>query len=446
MGEDLLEICNELVKLGLDLGAQEAEVITGRQKSIEAGAENNEMKLAKTSIASGVGIRVFKNGSLGFSSVNTLQKNALERAVRNAISLSKNAPMDEFNALPQVREIRKIGGLYDKNIAEMSEDSVIRKAKNILSAGLDVDDRIFIESARYHVMTGEKAIANSNGVEGSEEFTAAYFDIGTHAIEGTNVSPADYRMDGYRSLGADRSEEISRELAESVIDSLYPMQMESCKGSLIIAPIAAIEILISPIFFSVDSNNVQKGVSRFIGRRGEAVASKLLNVIDDGTAEGAFSSSSFDREGVPHQRLPVISNGKLEAFLYNQYTANKEKIESTGHASGTPMSIPKVDSTNLWVSNGTESLDEMTSEIKQGLFVQRFSGRVDPVSGDFSGVAKMSKKIEDGIRSNIVRETMISGNVFDVLLRLSHLSRETESILDTVLPYFMVDDMTITGA
>jgi PmbA protein len=315
----------------------------------------------------------------------------------------------------------------------------------MLAAAKSVDDRISIDSGRFEAVYGEKAIANSLGVEGVEGYTGTFYDIGIHAVEGSNVSSVDYRMDGSRSLKGDTSEAVTRKLAESVIESLEAKKMESCTGTLVLSPLATMEILISPIFFSVDADNVQKGISRFANKKSEKVAVDFLTIIDDGTISGGLSSSAFDREGVPHSRMPIIEKGELKAFLYDQYTANKEHIESTGHASGGPRGVPSIDATNIQVSPGKDTVDQLISSVRKGLYVQRFSGRVDSVSGDFSGIAKMSRKIDSGALSGVVRETMISGNVYEVLMNLQAVSKETEKILDFVLPHFVVSDITITS-
>jgi PmbA protein len=444
MQDDLLDICSRLIKIGTKLGASEVEVFAARQRSIEAAFENNEMKMAKRTTSSAAGIRVFRNRSLGFASVNSLEPERLEKAVKEAVALSKNAPADANNGLPAPRPLRQLSGMFDDRIAAISEDEVVERAQKMLVSANSVDPRVSVDGGRFETAYGSKAIGNSLGVEGTEDFSAIYFDIGAHAIEGSNVSSIDYRFDGMRSIGEDDSEEISVELAQAAVESLSTSKVESHIGSVIFSPLAAIEVFISPIFFSVDSDNVQKGVSKF-KEIGGSVASDILTITDDGTTQGGLSSSAFDREGIPHSPLRMIDKGKLGAFLYNSYTSRKDGLESNGHAAGSPRSVPSIDATNVNVAGGTSSLDELVSSVKRGLLVQRFSGRVDPVSGDFSGVAKGSKSIEGGSLQGPVRETLISGNVYEILTRLSGLSRETKRVMDYRLPHFAVDDVSITG-
>ncbi|MEM2839500.1 MAG: TldD/PmbA family protein [Thermoplasmata archaeon] len=442
---DILELSSRLVKSGLSYGADEIEVFSVFQRSMDVGIENNDVKLEKANMGSSVGIRVFKNRALGFACANTLNPERLDRALRNAISISKNSPRDDNNSLPSAKQSSPVDGTYDEEIEALDEGSILNRALRMLKAAKGVDDRIVVESARFEALIGEKALANSSGIEISERFTAIYYDLMAHAVEGSLVSAADYRMNGHRFLEEDDSERTSRELAGSLVRALHPKKLESFKGALILSPIASMELLVSPLLFSVDSNNVQKGISKFRGRLGQRVAPAFINISDDGTRPRGLSSSSFDREGVPHRRLAIIRNGELSAFLYNQYTANKDSIESTGHASGGPRSVPSIDATNISVEGGDRSLQDLVSSVTRGLLVQRFSGRVDPVSGDMSGVAKMSREIVSGSVGDMVRETMISGNVYDMMLGIDSISRDRERILDFELPYFKIENISITG-
>lgn len=445
MEADILRICAKILRKGLDYGADEVEVFSVAQRSMEAGIENNDLKLAKTNFGTSVGIRVFRDRCLGFACTNTLNAATLDKVLRNAISISKSAPRDEANGIPHASKISPIGEIYDEDIISSDERTILEKSSKILRVARDVDKRIVVESAKFEVIVGEKALVNSSGVEHSERFTAAYYDLMAHAIEGPTVSAADYRANGHRFLRDDDSERTTKQLVKSLILALRPKKLESFKGTLILSPIAAMELLLSPLLFSVDSNNVQKGVSRFKGMLGQRVAAGFIDVIDDGAIPRGLSSSSFDREGVPHKRMEILKNGVLNGYLYNQYTANKDARESTGHASGGPRSVPSIDATNIFIKEGTQSLENLISSVEKGLLVRRFSGRVDPVSGDMSGVAKMSQELIDGCVGDVVRETIISGNVYDMLLRIDRISSDKEQIFGIQLPYFKIDDISITG-
>jgi PmbA protein len=87
----------------------------------------------------------------------------------------------------------------------------------------------------------------------------------------------------------------------------------------------------------------------------------------------------------------------------------------------------------------------MIAEIERGILVTRFSGNVDPVSGDFSGAVKGGRMIRNGELAEPLCGTMIAGNVFDLLPTVSAVSREQERLFSDVLPYLRLDGVTITS-
>ncbi len=77
--------------------------------------------------------------------------------------------------------------------------------------------------------------------------------------------------------------------------------------------------------------------------------------------------------------------------------------------------------------------------------ISRFSGNVNPVNGDFSGVVKGGRLIKNGTIQHAVKEVMVAGNVFEALHRLNGLSRERKIIYDSILPYMRFDGISFTG-
>ena len=79
------------------------------------------------------------------------------------------------------------------------------------------------------------------------------------------------------------------------------------------------------------------------------------------------------------------------------------------------------------------------------MIINRFSGNVNPVNGDFSGVVKGGHLIENGNITCPVKEVMVAGNIFDSLMNISALSRERKKIFDSFLPYISIENISFTG-
>ena len=87
----------------------------------------------------------------------------------------------------------------------------------------------------------------------------------------------------------------------------------------------------------------------------------------------------------------------------------------------------------------------MIASVKNGLIVGGFSGGEPGANGEFSGVAKNSFLIENGKIGPALSETMISGNMADMLNRLRAVSSEQVADGMMVLPYMAFDGITISG-
>jgi PmbA protein len=265
------------------------------------------------------------------------------------------------------------------------------------------------------------------------------------AIDGADVSSFDVQSGGSHRVRDIDVETAATEFAKTVTGSLGAKRTESFRGEMLLTPAAAIEMMEEAVAHSINSDSVQKKASHFAGKIGKRVASRMLTIDDDATDAQGLGASSFDREGVPHSKNTVIENGVLKKFLYNTYTAKKAGTKSTGNASGSTSSPPSVSTTNFVVRPGRSSFDDLVSEMKQGVMISRFSGNVNPVNGDFSGVVKGGRLVHNGELSHAVREVMVAGNVFDCIKNLTGLSRERKVIGASIIPYVRFGGVSFTA-
>ena len=171
----------------------------------------------------------------------------------------------------------------------------------------------------------------------------------------------------------------------------------------------------------------------------------MLTLEDDGDNINGLGSSSFDREGVPHRHNMIIENGILKKFIYNTYTANKENTEALATQEVPQISPPMVSTTNIVIKSGKSKLENLMSEMDKGIMINRFSGNVNPVNGDFSGVVKGGQYVKNGNIEYAVKEVMVAGNVFDALYDLTGISKERKVLADSILPYLLFENISFTA-
>ena len=442
----ILDLLHYAVKQAEALGATDAEAYAATSSESEVFIENNDVKQAKSQGTSAIGIRVLLEGSLGFYSINDLTKSRIRDAAAMAIKIAHVSPKDKHNVLPGKSKSKALRGIYDKNAESFQASDAARMAAEMLEAAKAYDNRISVDSGNFNSEIVTHALVNSNGIELKERTSVFSWSIMGMAIENGDISSFDYQLGGSHFVKEIDVCNTATEFAEAVAKSLGTRKLEqSFKGEMLLTPMAVNEMIEEVVAHAINSDSVQKKSSHFAGKIGKQVASDLLTVEDDATNAEGLNASSFDREGVPHHRNIVIEKGILKKFLYNTYTASKDGIRSTGNASGSTSSPPSVSTTNFLIIPSRSNFDTLVSEMRHGIIISRFSGNVNPVNGDFSGVVKGGRLVRNGTIQYPVKEVMVAGNVFEALRHLDGISKERKVIYDAILPYIRFDGISFTA-
>jgi PmbA protein len=443
----MLDLLHYAIKQAEIFGASDAEAYAATNNESEVFIENNDLKQAKSQSISSIGIRVVLDGSIGFYSINDLAKSRVRDGAAMAIKIARASPRDRHNVLPNRSrsKSKSLRGIYDRNSESFQTSDAARRAAEMLKAAKSYDSRVSVDSGNFSAQVATHAVANSNGIELKERASVFSWSIMGMAIENTEISSFDYQVGGSHYVKDIDVSSTASEFAETVVKSLGTQKIEdSFKGEMLLTPMAANEMIEEVVAYAINSDALQKKSSHFAGKVGKQVASDLLTVEDDATNVDGLNASSFDREGVSHRRNIVIEKGILKKFLYNTYTASKDGVRSTGNAGGSTSSPPMVSTTNFLIKPMRSSIDTLISEIDKGILISRFSGNVNPVNGDFSGVVKGGRLIMHGTIQHAVKEVMVAGNVFEALRRLNGVSRERKVIYDSILPYMRFDGISFT--
>lgn len=439
----LLETCQEAIRHARTLGATAAEAYAQSAETFSSTIEKNDLQIATTHRETSFGIRAFVGSQVGFTSTNDTSK--LDAACRDAVALAKSAPPDPHNVLPEPAPIDPVAGLHDPLAASFTVKQTVEHAIRMLEIAESIDRRLLLGDADFSSTISHRTLANSRGVSLAEDASLfTYFALAT-AKDGNRVSNFDFQFGAARSVSAIDVEPVTRRACEHALASLGAEEGVSFHGSVLLSPSAVYDIFIGLLVFHANARNVLRGLSRWKDQFDRPVASNRLTLVDDGRLPGGVATSSFDREGVPHSTCCLIQDGRLNAWLHNTYSAAAFGTSSNGHASGSARSLPAVGPTNLTIRPGDAGLQEIIADMPKGLLVTRFSGNVDPVSGDFSGVAKGARLIVNGRLDRAVRGTLIAGNAFEALRNLSAISHEAEQIYNALLPYVRLEKISVTA-
>ncbi|MCL1974125.1 MAG: TldD/PmbA family protein [Bacteroidetes bacterium] len=162
--------------------------------------------------------------------------------------------------------------------------------------------------------------------------------------------------------------------------------------------------------FEADFNRKQTSI--FSDKLHRQICRKGINVIDDGTLSASRGAVNMDDEGVPGQKTFMVQDGVLHSYLHDRMSASWYKTEPTGNGrreSFRYMPIPRMRAT--YMENGTASEADLIAEVKKGVFVEHFSnGQVQIGAGDFTFYVKSGYLIENGKRTQPIKDLNIIGN------------------------------------
>lgn len=441
---NLLDVCEVLVRRAEKRGATQVEVYGERVTALSSSLEQGLLKGAQAAEHEAFGLRVFVGDKVGYACVNRRDPKALDEAIDDALAIARAAEGDVGNDLFDPLPARPIHGLDDPAIRDATVDDAVALALRMLEAAKAEDARASVDSGSVGLSFGETAIASSRGLRVVDQDSAVSVGLFGMAIDGDEVSSFDHAADAVRFLRDVDVEHIGREFARRVTALLKPRAGKAYTGPVLFSPEAFEEIFLATLLSATDGDTVLKGRSRLQDKLGTRIATSGLTLVDDGTRAGAIGSAAFDREGRPHRRTVIVGDGVLHRFLYDGRAARRAKTQPTGHAQGSARSMPSIGTTNLAMAPGHLSDKALFAALGDGLYVTRFSGNVDEVSGDFSGVAKGSFLVKRGRIVAPVKETLIAGNVYGLLQRIVGIGSAVKRTMATEAPAVLIDGVVVT--
>jgi PmbA protein len=160
-----------------------------------------------------------------------------------------------------------------------------------------------------------------------------------------------------------------------------------------------------------------------------------------------MGSEMFDGEGVPTGRTVLIESGFAENYLYNLQYAAKDGVPSTGNASRSLAGLPDVGASNLILTPGRESADSLFKRVQDGFLVAELMGMhtLNHVSGDFSLGAK-GVRVKNGEFCGPVAGVTISGNLIDILKKITAIGSDLEFFGSTGASTIVVEDVAVAGS
>jgi PmbA protein len=403
----------------------EAEIFHLASRTITIKTKKFSIEMFKEKSSEGYGIRVIKDGKVGFYFSNALTNEALEMAVR----VSRSAQKDKYQSLPQQQN-------YESTrypVFEMDVEEGIEMTHELLLACRDYKE-VSPTSGTLSWSNSETTIANTNDVYGGKEESAISVYVATVARDMEPATGFHFEVSRKKDINAS---EIGKTACKLANDSRNAKRLAPAKKRVILRPVAVTELLEHTLIPSFSADNVQRGRSKLQGMIGEEVF-KGINIADDAKLEGGLMSENFDDEGVATQTTTLVEKGVLKGFLYDTYTANKEGRMSTGNGGrSSHSSLPGVGASNFILSGENRTDEEEGTLVVYGLIGAHTA---NPISGDFS--CEIRNAFLDGVS---IKKAIVSGNIFDMLKAGVSFGKDYKQYSSVLAPSIEFPEVTVVG-
>jgi PmbA protein len=416
-------------------GAQAFMVV---QETSAVDFENDRLKSAESAQRTSIHVKVIKDGKVGASSttdpgdVDGVVGRALEAAEFGSPIHSELPGPEEFNPVKT----------FDPELIPLQKPEMIRMGQQMMDMIKAYNPEILAGAGVNRKITRIE-FANSKGATYSEELTDFDVGAGGQLTRGTDILFAGHSV-AQRKRQLDTEDVAARAIEYfRMAEKIVPI--ESKPMPVIFTPGGLIAILLT-LGLGLDGKNVFLGSSPLRDKLGQQIAHPGFTLIDDPTLDYGPNTSAFDNEGVVRKVTPLIENGVLRNFIYDLDTAGRAGQHPTGH--GTNRSL-----TNLVMSPGEYSFEEMVASIQEGLLVHEFLGlgQGNPINGEFSVNVFLGYKIENGKVAGRVKDVMLAGNAYSALKDITAISREREWVSGSfawfsgLFPYVQVGKLNVTA-
>lgn len=447
--QKLLDLCHTLLDLARKAGADHAEAAAAWQRSAETHIENGSVHTVQSGEEAMYGLRVLVGSSQGFVTANDLEPGLMAERAAEAVAQARINPADAFVGFPEPAAILAVPDIYDSEVERIGSAEVTALAADMLSRIRELDARVRVDSGSVSSAVTARALASTTGISARE--TSSTVDSSTFgmAVDGDDVASFDYDSAISRHWrGFDTAVmEAAHRFVDKCRSGLGAGKGESFRGPIVLSPDAVVEFLLPTLVGAMTADSVRKGRSPLASKVSQSIASSMLSLWEDGRLPGGAGSTAFDREGTPVVRRALLKSGVLQGFLFNHYEARAAggDARSTGNAAGGVSSLPMVGPHRLEIDAGDTATTDLVASGERAIWVGRYSGSTNPVTGDFSGVVKNGFLMQGNDRRP-VREVLIAGNLFELLSRISAISRERQEIGgDALVPAIRAEDVSVTA-
>ena len=401
-----------LIEQARKAGADSAESFGVHSLSASAECRLQKTENVEYAETAGVDLRVFCGRQPAVVSSCILDKKTLTDLAQRAVQMAKAVPADPFCGLADPEQ--QITAFPDLDLFDPTELTTADLSDTALKAedaALSVPGVTQSDGAAAGIEKSHIIMTSSTGFRREYDRSSASVSVSVIAAdaEGRKETDYDYSTAVYFSDLED-SAKIGNNAGQRTVRRLNPQKIPSGTMDVVLDPRLA-RGLIGTFAGAINGAGIARGTSFLKDCMGQEIFPAELNLLENPHKQRGTASRPCDAEGLPCLPRALIDKGVLTSWLLDLHAARKLNLEPTGHAARGLGSNPHPSASNLTLTGGKVSADELMADIKYGLYLTQLFGQgIDLITGDYSRGAS-GFLIENGEITVPVSEITIAGNL-----------------------------------
>ena len=388
--EDLLHsIISEAQKYNVDY----AEARFHSTKHLAAILQNGDSKPTISYEKQGIGIRMIYDGVMVFASTNMFD-NSLNELIENTISRAKSSKKISKSPIifSEEKSIKKNWSAIEKenleNVHVNDMISVLNEVDNYITS-YDSDVILTNRSLGLDNSIEEKFYVNTDGTRLLSRVPRVSFHSLITAKYDGQLSAFSIPA-GYAGLGRSGGWEI---IETFDLSNYIPEQLNTSSDSIKAKPEKfeePVDVVVGPDIAGLvahESCGHPFEADRILGREaaqagesyldfdciGTRIGSDEVCVSDDPTLPQSMGFYLYDDEGVESKKRELITDCVITDLLHNRETSSKMNIHSNAASRSVEFDKePIIRMSNTFIEPGNFELDELLSDIKNGVYIKNF--------------------------------------------------------------------------
>ncbi|MEZ5776847.1 MAG: TldD/PmbA family protein [Paracoccaceae bacterium] len=447
MTNRLSRLTEALLTAAAKAGAESADAMAVDGTSIAIDVRGGRLEQAERSEGIEIGLRVLIGKQQACVSASDISDRTITDMAERAVAMAREAPKDDSLGLAGPEQLASAWDLAALELADPAPDpaaaTLEEDARQAEAAALGVEGVSQVQSASASYSRRRIHLAATNGFSGGYARTAHSISAVAIRGEGTGME-RDWAAES-RAYAADlpSAEEVGRLAGERAAirkgarkpkTGAFPVLFdERIAGS-----------LIGHLLAAANGSAIVRGASWLRDAMGEVVLPKGISIHENPRRPRIGGSRPFDAEGLPTAARDIVRDGVLQGWTLDLGTARRLGLSSTASATRGTGSPPSPSVSNIALTQGDKSRDQLLEDLGTGLLVTSMIGSsINATTGDYSRGAS-GFWVENGKIAYPVNECTIAGNLREVLMRITP-ANDARAHLSHVVPSLLVEGLTLAG-